>query len=228
MPKIPIDYSKTIIYKLVCNDLSVTDLYVGHTTNWIKRKGQHKSDCCNENSKHHNVKVYQFIRENGGWDNWNMVQIEEHCCNNTREATLRERYWYEQLNGTLNSNYPARTAKEQKKEYNEKNKEKLKEYRQANKERKKEYSKAYNQANNEKLKEHHKEYHEANREKILEQHKQYYEANKEEILEKAKEYREANKEELLEYQREYRKANKEKLKEYQKQYRQAKKLNSHL
>jgi len=34
MPKTEIDYSSTIIYKLVCNDLNITDNYVGHTTNF--------------------------------------------------------------------------------------------------------------------------------------------------------------------------------------------------
>ena len=31
MPKKIIDYSKTIIYKIVCNDLTITEVYVGHT-----------------------------------------------------------------------------------------------------------------------------------------------------------------------------------------------------
>ena len=221
MPKIPIDYSKTIIYKLVCNDLSVTDCYVGHTTNWIKRKGMHKSNCCNEKYKYSNLKVYQFIRENGGWDNWNMVQIEEHCCNNKREAGLRERYWYEQLNGTLNSQYPSRTQKEYQKEY-------AVEYYHTNEEKLKEYKKEWYETNIKKIKENAKEYRKANKDAINARQKQSRQANKEEILEKAKEYREANKEELLEYQREYRKANKDAINARQKQSRQAKKLNSHL
>ena len=49
MPKKIIDYSKTIIYKIVCNDLNITDLYIGHTTNFIKRKATHKSNCNNIN-----------------------------------------------------------------------------------------------------------------------------------------------------------------------------------
>ena len=44
MPKDTIDYSNTIIYKIYCNDSSVTDIYIGHTTNFIKRKYQHKKD----------------------------------------------------------------------------------------------------------------------------------------------------------------------------------------
>ena len=38
MPKKNIDYSKTIIYKIVCNDLNIIDVYVGQTTNFTKKK----------------------------------------------------------------------------------------------------------------------------------------------------------------------------------------------
>lgn len=176
MPRIPIDYSKTIIYKLVCNDLSITDCYVGHTTGFTKRKATHKSNCRNENSKEYNHKVYQFMRENGGWDNWNMVQIEEYNCNNKREAESRERYWYEELNGTLNSIYPARTKKEYIEDNKEKIKQQKKEYDEQNRETQKEYRKQYRDS--EEYKEKIKQYREQNREKILKQMKQYYQAKK--------------------------------------------------
>ena len=51
MPKNDIDYLKTIIYKIVCKDLNITDFYVGHTTNFIKRKATHKTACNNINNK---------------------------------------------------------------------------------------------------------------------------------------------------------------------------------
>ena len=38
--------------------------------------------------------------------------IETFSCKNKQEATLRERYWYEILNGNLNSQCPARTLQE--------------------------------------------------------------------------------------------------------------------
>ena len=48
MPRKEINYQKTIIYKIVSKDLNFTDVYVGHTTNFTKRKENHKSDCKNE------------------------------------------------------------------------------------------------------------------------------------------------------------------------------------
>ena len=32
MPKKEIDYSNTIIYRIVCKDTNITECYVGHTT----------------------------------------------------------------------------------------------------------------------------------------------------------------------------------------------------
>lgn len=95
MPKDIINYSSTIIYKIVCKDLNVKDIYVGHTTNFIRRKANHKYDCNNPNSKPYNFKIYLTIRENGGWSNWEMIEVEKYNCNDRNEAAARERYWYE-------------------------------------------------------------------------------------------------------------------------------------
>jgi hypothetical protein len=118
-----IDYSKTIIYKLVCNDLNITDVYVGHTTNFLKRRTSHKNVCNDEKDKRHNLKVYRMIRQNGGWVNWTMVEVEKFSCSDKNEATKKERYYYELLNSTLNSITPIQTKEEanQKKKIHYKN-----------------------------------------------------------------------------------------------------------
>jgi hypothetical protein len=69
MPKKIIDYSNTIIYKIVSKDLNINDCYVGHTTNFIKRKCGHNNCCINPLNKEYNNKKYEFISENVGWDN---------------------------------------------------------------------------------------------------------------------------------------------------------------
>jgi hypothetical protein len=100
------------IYKLVCSDIEIKDCYVGSTTTFIKRKCSHKSNCNNENSNEYDYYVYQFIRENGGWNSWNMILVEEIEFNGQRELLARERYWIETLNATLNRVVPNRTQKE--------------------------------------------------------------------------------------------------------------------
>ena len=65
MPKTQTDYSRTIIYKICCKDVSITDIYIGHTTNFTQRKKSHKATCYRINDKKYNSYVYEFIRNNG-------------------------------------------------------------------------------------------------------------------------------------------------------------------
>jgi hypothetical protein len=104
MPKDNINYSDTTIYKIYCKDETITDLYVGYTTNFHVRKYQHKNSC--NNSKNNNIKIYKTIRENGGWDNWNMVEIAKYNCKNSTEARIKEQEHYELLKASLNSYSP--------------------------------------------------------------------------------------------------------------------------
>ena len=205
MPKIQTDYSETIIYKLCCKDTTINQIYVGHTTNINKRKHNHKTTCCNSNLKNYNLFVYNFIRENGGWDNWTIIQIEAYNCNNKREAEMRERYWIETLNAKLNCNMPIATKEEkekQKQDWYEENKqeilEKAKVNYEENKEQKLEYQKQYVEENKEKITEYQYEYREKNKTQLYEQKKIYRAEHKEEAAEKGKAWREANKEKITE------------------------------
>lgn len=168
MPKSIINYSNTIIYKIVCKDISISDCYVGSTTNFIKRKYSHKHNCYNDNTKEYKRYLYEFIRNNGNWDNWDMIQIEIYNASDSNDAHKRERYYVEELKATLNSNTPSRTKTEYYYENKKTYLEKVKEYSNANKEKLKEKNKKYREINEEKLKEKSKKYREINREDIKE------------------------------------------------------------
>ena len=121
----PIDYSKTVMYKLVSKDLNSDLQYVGHTINFRMRKYAHKSTCNNEKDKNYNLKVYQMIRENGGWNEWVMIEIEKYPCNDKNEACKRERELMEEFNFNLNMIKSFRSKTDillQKKQNYEKNK----------------------------------------------------------------------------------------------------------
>jgi vacuolar-type H+-ATPase subunit I/STV1 len=190
MPKNAINYSHTIIYKLCCKDPTIIDIYIGHTTDFNNRKRLHKTTCNNSNDKKkYNFNIYQFIRKNGGFENWDMIQIEAYPCKDRREAETRERYWIENLKSSLNKIIPTRTRKE----YYEQNKEKHKNYYEQNKEQIAEYNKNYYEINKEQFAEKYKNYYEQNKEQIAEKAKNYYEQKKE----KYKEYREKHKKEKM-------------------------------
>jgi len=203
MTKKNIDYSKTIIYKIVCNDLNVKDIYVGSTTDFRKRKYHHKSNCKNENC----LKVYQLIRENGGWDNWTMVEIEKYSCQDGNEARSRERHWYEQLEATLNTLSPS-TTQAKRKQYQTnryiKNKDKIlkqqSNYRQKHLEEEKQKHAKYRAEHTEEIKEYRAKYKAEHKEELKQKSAKYYAEHAEEI----KKYREEHKEEMKQYMKKYR------------------------
>jgi len=116
MPKTSIDFSKTIIYKISKDD----DFYVGSTTDFATRKSHHKSLTNNVNAKDYKLKLYQTIRDKGGWDSWEMTPLEEYVeCQNKIQARIREEEWRVKLNASLNMNkaFIAETIQEYREQY---------------------------------------------------------------------------------------------------------------
>ena len=172
------------------DDVELENVYIGSTTNFRGRKYEHKTGCNNPNIKNYNGKKYQYIRDNGGWDEWKMVWIEDYPCESKKELLLREDEVMLQYQNRLNQNR-AHTTHEEKKEQK-------KEHRQANREKILEKQKEHYQANREKILEYHKEYQKDNKEKIAEYKKEHYQANRDKLLERQKENYQANKEKIAE------------------------------
>ena len=83
------DYSKTVIYKIQHREKPEL-LYVGCTTNFNARKNQHRSRCTNVGDKEHNHYKYQMIRENGGWDKFDMIPVKQISCETKLQAHIEE------------------------------------------------------------------------------------------------------------------------------------------
>ncbi len=172
------DYNNTEIYKICCKDIDISDIYVGHTTNFYKRMHNHKTVCSNRKDKRYNLYLYKFIRQNGGWSNWEMILIEKFPCSDEKEAASRERYWFEYLRPTLNKNRPTITRDESleyHQQYYIQNKNKLLEYQQQ-----------YNKQNKNKLLEYKQHYYIQNKSKLNQYGYEYYQKNKEILNEKQK------------------------------------------
>jgi RNA polymerase-binding transcription factor DksA len=192
-------YQNSVIYKLKHNeDYDDTNIYVGSTSNFKHRKNQHKTSCNNEKNKKYNTPIYQYIRDNGGWDNWVMIPIEQYSCNSKKELEIQERHHIDLLRPKLNIIKPGRTKKEYYEDHKEVLNEKFKEYYEVNKK---------------KILEQKKEHYENNKDKINKKTKEYYQNNKEKLNEKTKEYYQNNKEKLNKYTKQWYEDNKEKLKE---------------
>jgi hypothetical protein len=151
------DYSKSIIYKLECKDPKVTEIYVGSTTAFYDRKSRHKDVCINKDGKKEwNSYVYRFMRLNGGWNNWQMIQIEEVNARNKRHLNQIEAKYIRDLKAELNSDMPQDIPTGLTRE---------------------EYTKMYNTLNHNKILERCKVYRDTNREKINIKAKEEYHKN---------------------------------------------------
>ena len=104
MPK-TINWETTEIsfYKFVCKNPDILFSYVGHTVCFRHRKSQHKGSCNNPKSKGHNLPLYIFMREHGGFENWDMVQIHSQKCKDKLHARQIENELMEQQQFKLNA-----------------------------------------------------------------------------------------------------------------------------
>jgi hypothetical protein len=153
-------YSNTVIYKLCCKDPLITDIYIGSTINLHIRKQQHKNRYNNANSKEYKKYVYEFIRNNGGWANWDMIEIIKICCINKLDAERIERQYIETMKANLNKQMPYSGT-----ETNEGMKEYQKKYYVENIDKMKEYQKNYYVENIDKISKRQKEYNSINADK---------------------------------------------------------------
>jgi len=180
MPRIAINYETTLVsfYRFVCNDPEIKSSYVGSTVNFTERKANHKKCCNNPNDKVYHLKIYETIRDNGGWNNWRMIEIESRLVKDKREAERIEQEWIEKMETDMNSikAFGAETREEYKKQYHMDNREKNIEY-----------SKQYYIENTNTFKEQSKQYRLENADKIKEHSKQYRLENADKIKEKTKE-----------------------------------------
>ena len=125
------------IYKIYCKDMNIKNIYIGSTIDINNRISLHK-----HNSKTSLLPLYKFIRNNNGFDNFDV----EILCVITDRLNLKkiERFYCELYNNDLLLNIRKSYTSEKEKEiyykqytsmYNQQNKEYFKTYYLNNKEK---------------------------------------------------------------------------------------------
>ena len=120
----PVDYSNTLIYKIVCNDSLVADFYLGYTTLGYRVLCDRFKQRCKKSKWF----VCEFIRNHGGFQNWNIERLAIMSLCSAVQARIELRKHFDADPPTLNRHLPTRTAKEYAQ--TERNKEVQKLYRQ--------------------------------------------------------------------------------------------------
>ena len=89
-------------------------IYIGSTNGFNNRKRLHKHNCYNDKRHEYNYKVYQYIRENGGWDNFDMIEIGVVDYETDDELRIEEQKYIDDLGATLNDRKSYRSIEERK------------------------------------------------------------------------------------------------------------------
>jgi hypothetical protein len=111
------NYNESRIYKIYCTLSTINEFYIGSSAEYEKRCILHKSDCNNINSHRYSYKLYNYIRNNGGWNNFTVEVLEKYPCKDRTELNIREEWWKNQLQPTLNNNKAYRSEEDLKDYY---------------------------------------------------------------------------------------------------------------
>lgn len=153
--------SKPCIYRIRHKlDTDNKMIYIGSSFKFRKRRDQHKHICTNKDDRHYNTYLYQYIRENGGWDMFD-CDILETCDADEEWRKQREQEYITAFKPKLNC-VNAYGRNEDRKQL----------YLKTNHENKKAMDRAY---------------HHRNKEKISQQKKIYDQIHKEEISKRRRE-----------------------------------------
>ncbi len=114
------DFSKSVIYH-IRNKETKCIIYVGSTTHFQQRKAQHKFICNTPHDKNYNLNYYVFIRENGGWDYFEIIPIEFLKLENKTQLIIAEQVEIDKHNNLKNINKSYNTEEDKRRtEYKEK------------------------------------------------------------------------------------------------------------
>jgi len=105
-------YSNMCIYQIVCKDPKITDCFVGHTNDIKSRNETISKECSNMKCSSYNTPINQFLRNNGGWDNFNIEVLQYVSCSTLFEVLQIKQNNIKACNANLNTIVPSRTKKE--------------------------------------------------------------------------------------------------------------------
>ena len=147
---------KFTIYRIVSKNQELKNCYIGKTRNLTSRIRQHKSDSINIQSRRYNLPMYQYIREHGGFENFEVINLKDIWIDGAENTSIHEQYYFELYGGfinCLNTYYPNRKARETSLIYYYKHKEQVTEYQAKYRNEHKEQTVKYYIEHKEKIKE---------------------------------------------------------------------------
>jgi hypothetical protein len=102
---------KCYIYRIQDNN-DPEQFYIGSTLNLSRRKSHHKKNVRNKVGKLYWTRLYQYIRDHGGWDNFTFTKTHEIHIECLSEGTCFEQTIIDEFQPSLNSIRSSKLIKE--------------------------------------------------------------------------------------------------------------------
>ena len=147
------DFTNSVIYHIRHME-SKEVVYVGSTTNFSQRKTKHKYNCNHEGKECFTYPIYSHIRDNGGFDCFEVIPIKSLKLENKTQLLIAKQVEIDRHRTLVNSYKAHMTIEEKRIDHNERTKK----YRQNHKEEIKEKAKLYNQEHKQIINERQKNY----------------------------------------------------------------------
>ena len=77
------------VYKIYSKDPDIKEIYIGCTKRLLTHLRKHYYTCHTSNTNRHNVYLYRFIREHGGWNDWTYEILETATLTNIEQRKLK-------------------------------------------------------------------------------------------------------------------------------------------
>ena len=110
------NFTNSIIYHIRHME-SKEVIYVGSTTNFSNRKAKHKYDCNHEEGNHFTFPIYCHIRNNGGFDCFEVIPIQSLKLENKTQLLIAEQVEIDKHQTLVNRNKAHITIEELKEYY---------------------------------------------------------------------------------------------------------------
>ena len=146
-------YERGQIYAII--DEEGMEVYIGSSCNELyKRWHKHKNDA----KRNPNTPIYKYIIENGGFEKFRIVLVEDYPCSCKKELVRREGELIKAINPVGNRRIAGRTKTEWYEDNKELILERQREWRIQNKDKMLESMRKYKEQNREKIREYQREW----------------------------------------------------------------------
>ena len=108
-------HDNVILYQIYCIDDTIKDTYVGSCYELKTCISKHKNACLKWTNSQYKTRVHEFIRNHGGWENWQVKPLRQYKNINNYQLMKKLNKYITKYKPTLNDSKKTRAYREDNK-----------------------------------------------------------------------------------------------------------------